>query len=494
MILDQQYPGPFFDRSNETGRERSLLLLTYHFPPSRAVGALRWQKFANYVAERGWALDVITLDPSSIENLDDDRLRELPPGIRLFGVPEARSRVHSLVRPLLATRRAWLRTVQGLRGSGRTSANVRQQITSPRADSFSSAEIEALPLTPRQCVREYTAWLELSTMGKWARGAAKLALLLAKARRYGGIITCGPPHPVHEAGRHVAVRMGIPLIVDFRDPWSLVERVPEALASRSWVRRAARAEHNVLNTASLIVVNTEPHALALRRLYPALKAPLITVTNGYDNESFVSHDRSNRFVIAYAGTIYLDRDPRPIFRAVATVVRQLNLTPDDLTLAFMGSDAFGGASLRDMAAAENISSFLDVLPSGPRKDALQFLAGATMLVSLPQDSNMAIPAKVFEYMQYRAWLLALAAPESATAMLLRESPADVVDRNDIESLTRVIRTRIEDYRNGALPPRLADDPRFSRQRQAEILLDAIDDVMHSPGVVHASAPSGAVAV
>ncbi len=49
-----------------SGSRARLLLVTYHFPPDTAVGALRWQKLARYAAERGWGLDVITLHPAQL--------------------------------------------------------------------------------------------------------------------------------------------------------------------------------------------------------------------------------------------------------------------------------------------------------------------------------------------------------------------------------------------------------------------------------------------
>jgi len=52
---------------------------------------------------------------------------------------------------------------------------------------------------------------------------------------------------------------------------------------------------------------------------------------------------------------------------------------------------------------------------------------------------MAIPSKVFEYMRYEAWLLALAEPRSATAQLLRDTPADVVRPDDVDALAGVLR-------------------------------------------------------
>src|SRR5436305_4762536 len=108
---------------------------------------------------------------------------------------------------------------------------------------------------------------------------------------------------------------------------------------------------------------------------------------------------------------------------------------------------------------------------------MEFQARAAMLVSLPQDSDMAIPAKIFEYMLFEAWLLALATPESAVGRLLEGSAADVVRPDDLDALARVIRERVVQYRSGIRPPRLAGDERHSRRAQANRLLDAIAHVV-----------------
>ena len=79
---------PFLENPGAPGpSEARLLLISYHFPPAQTVGALRWEKFSDYAAERGWAMDVVTLDPASLKAPDRRRLAALPPGIRVYGVP-----------------------------------------------------------------------------------------------------------------------------------------------------------------------------------------------------------------------------------------------------------------------------------------------------------------------------------------------------------------------------------------------------------------------
>src|SRR4029453_11583328 len=78
-------PHSFYETGRSADELGRLFLFSYHFPPDTAAGALRWQKLANHAAKRGWGLDVLTRDPAELERADPSRLRELPPGVRVFG-------------------------------------------------------------------------------------------------------------------------------------------------------------------------------------------------------------------------------------------------------------------------------------------------------------------------------------------------------------------------------------------------------------------------
>jgi hypothetical protein len=212
----------------------------------------------------------------------------------------------------------------------------------------------------------------------------------------------------------------------------------------------------------------------MRERYPAAADRIIAVLNGCDGAPMPSAPR-DRFVIAYAGTIYLDRDPRLLFRATARVAAELGLGPGEIGIEMMGDVAsFDGHSVGTLAEAEGAGSLVRVYPRGRREEALAFLGGASLLVSLPQDSHLAIPSKVYEYMQFSAWLLALADERSATARLLHDSGADVIRPGDEDGMARVIRSHYLEHRSGVRPKPLASNPRFSRGRQAERFVAALE--------------------
>ncbi|MBX6330716.1 MAG: hypothetical protein IRY91_02590 [Gemmatimonadaceae bacterium] len=471
-------PLPFFERAGtpEQARRR-VLLLSYHFPPDTAIGARRWEKLAHFVAARGWGLDVITCAPP--EGYDAAKLDALPGGVRVYGVPDA---------PLLIERvedRVW-RVYRRLRDRGRERRKAEREASGNapsegggdedrhgRPDMLDRAELRWKLHTVRGVLRAFWVWLDFLHTQAWTRRAERVARAVVDPRTHFVVVTSGPPHQSHETGLAVARHAGLPFVMDMRDPWSLVERLPESMASRLWVWLAERHERRVIADATLVVANTDPARDAMRALYPAARERIVTVMNGSDDEPIPPPRRGHRFTIGYAGTIYVERDPRNLFRAAARVIRELGLTPDDFRIQFMGADRPGERPLSEVARQEGIAEFVTTEPARPHAEALEFLAGATMLVIFSGWSRLAIPAKLFECVRFDAWLLSLTEAGSGPDLLLRGTAASVVRPDDVDGIAAAIRARVEEHRRGVQPVRVAQDDRFSRAGQARLLLDAL---------------------
>lgn len=468
---------PLFEHAGAARSTRRLLLISYHFPPDTTIGARRWEKLAHFVAERGWGLDVITcVEP----NADVSRLDALPEDVRVYGVTS-----QSVAAAEWLEHALWrvYRTIIPAQGASPSSAEVPPAMPSaataaaaPRQhpDTVSRHEISWRPLTPRKLLRSYWVWLDFSRHGKWAAHAVRLAERILEPGVHFAVVTSGPPHMTHEGGRILSIRHGLPFVMDMRDPWSLNERIPDRWASPLWLRGTARHERAMVRQAALVVANTEPARDALARAYPDASERIIAVMNGSDDEPLPASRHGGRFTIGYAGTIYDYEDPRSLFRAAARVIRELKLTPDSFGMDFIGNFEDGGEqSLREVARAEGVDEFVSVGPARSHEGAMEFLAQATMLATFPGWNSVAIPGKVFECVRFDAWLLALSDAGSATDLLLRGTDADVVPRDDIEGIAGAIGTRYEAHCRGELPTHIARDERFSRRRQARILLDAL---------------------
>jgi hypothetical protein len=465
---------PFFDAPlSGDAPSRRLLLVSHTFPPDGSVGALRWQKLAAAAFARGWGIDVIMMDPAESALRDDSRLRELPPGTRLYGVP---------------TRTPWLEHWQ------RRAIRLRNRLADARASSSavsaaaSRAGARAEPLAGSidtrwaALKRQHLARLFFRRWNDWAARSARIGACLARERSYGLVVSSGPPHLAHICAQRVARAAGLPHVIDLRDPWFSEETEPDDMRSALWRERTHALERAAVSEAALVVVNTESCRRMMAARYPERADRFLTVMNGADRDVNGGGALDPRFTIAHAGTLYSGRDPRILFRGVEAAVRELGATPQQLIVRFMGDAAYRSVPLMEIARESGIADFFEALPLRPRSEALEMLGAAAMVVVLPQQHVHSIPGKVFEYVQLPAWLLVLAETGTATELLLRDSGADVVRPDDAEGLRRVIVRRYRERCAGARPRPINADGRFDRARQAALLLDALERFASASGV------------
>jgi glycosyltransferase involved in cell wall biosynthesis len=450
---------PFFTAPGDVSAAKRILLISYTFPPNHLVGGLRWQRMSAYLAERGWGVDVITVDPAELTSPDWSRLAELPAGTRVFGVAQREPIPHKVQRLLWRAVRGPIRRASAPAQVSGTTGPVHTQL----------AYVNKSVL-----MRAHLARMEHAKSALLARDTAQLAAEIIEPGVHQVVVSSGPHHMAHEAARLIARDAHIPFIADFRDVWSTAGGMPDEFASETWLRIAARAERRVVSEAALVVVNTALLRDLMCASYPDRCDRVITVMNGCDDEPIPEARHGHRFVIASSGSLYAGRDPRLLFQAAAIVVRQLGLTPEQLRIEILGDDSCEGVSVAAMSEEAGLSAFVAIRGRHSRAAAFELLAPAALLVDLPQVTPLAIPAKLFEFMQFDAWLLALAERGSAIERLLDDSDAFVVSPKDSARIAGVIRECYERYARGERPTPVARNGRYSRREQATIFLDAME--------------------
>jgi len=451
---------PFFQTEPNPDASRRLLLVFFYFPPSAEVGALRWLSLSRFGAERGWAIDVVSLHSEFMGTIDPTRLRQLSPGIRIFGFS--------------GDRPAWYRTMMSAWGRIRRRGAPQTARGPARVDRTNGAE----PYHPAGTAwrRVFRSRAHFALADALARRASAIGYELTAANQYDVVVSSGPPHTAHEAAKTIAARAGLPLVLDMRDPWSDESAMPDELRGAVWRRETRARERACVSAANLVVVTSQAHEELQLAKYPDLRGRIVTVMNGADSDPLPTGSSGNRFVIAFTGLIYLGRNPRPLFRAAARVARATGASPNEFAVEFMGGDACEGVPLTTIAREEGLGAHFRSHGFRPRREALELLSNATLLVSLPLRTEMTLPAKLFEYTRFDAWLLALADSDSATARLLADTDADVVQPDDVDSLERAIANRFAQFRAGVRPVALNRDGRFDRATQSARLFDALEEL------------------
>lgn len=457
-------------------RSRSrILLFSYHFPPGPGTGGARWAKFSSVLDESGWGLDVVTLDPSCMADPEWNRMERLPDHVRVIGARQER---------------VWLERLEDRLGSLHSSVKENFRAASGSTDEEGGTDeydllpgmraipVEALPpiwSSPRSLLRAYWSWVDHARQRAWIREALECAREIVDPKLHRLIVTTGPPHLSHAAGRALSEETGLPLVLDFRDPWKVTEVLQEHLASPAWLRVAEREEPRCVERASLIVANTDALRSRLASEYPAASDRTTTVPNGWAPPIGTDVEAPERFIIAYAGAIYLDRNPRALMKAIASLVRKRGLRLEELSVEFMGDMKELGPGLRTMADQENIADYVRLHDESPREEARRFLGRASVLVSLPQSQSLAVPSKIFDYMTLPAWIVAQSATGSATERLLRETRAEVVPPDDHRALRRALEDKYDEYTHHGRPaPLAASSPNLRVDQVLEPLLEHLE--------------------
>lgn len=437
-------------------RSRSrILLFSYHFPPGPGTGGARWAKFSSVLDEAGWGLDVITLDPSCMADPEWNRMERLPDDVRVIGARQER---------------VWLERLEDRLDSLHSFVKEKFRTASGSMDEEDGTDeyellpgmrtipVECLPpiwSSTRSLLRGYWSWLDHARQRVWIREALECAREIVDPKLHRLIVTTGPPHLSHAAGRILSEETELPLVLDFRDPWKVTDVLQEHLASPAWIRVAEREEPRCVDQASLIVANTDALRSRLASEYPTASDRMMTVPNGWAPPIGADVRDPERFIVAYAGAIYFDRNPRALMKATASLVRKRGLGPKELSVEFMGDMKELGPGLRTMADQEKIADYVRLHDQSPREEARRFLGRASVLVSLPQSQSLAVPSKIFDYMTLPAWIVAQSATGSATERLLRETRAEVVPPDDHHTLLRTLDAKYSEYSLSGRPTPLA---------------------------------------
>lgn len=229
---------------------------------------------------------------------------------------------------------------------------------------------------------------------------------------------------------------GRPLVLDFRDAWSL-----NPYNRPAGVHRAAivRLERMVIGACDHLIVNT-PGALRLyRERYREFASRMSVIPNGYDTLNVASpEDRpSGVFRIMHVGSFYRSRGPERLLEALRAIGQ------DDIEFVQVGPSApVLVQAARDLR--------IRVINQVPHSEALRLMRTASLLylkqgVEPGVTDYIAIAAKTYEYLATGLPILA-EAPPGDNVDVVREHAARsyIVTDGDASSMERAVQTAYAD--------------------------------------------------
>jgi glycosyltransferase involved in cell wall biosynthesis len=434
-------------RDRGAGPRRRVLMIAYEFPPSSETGAQSCVQIARYLPLYGWEPVVLTVQPRYFEHVQAWPEHEFPGRIvRTRALPHVLSIYKSLksrVRPH--------RDPRGGRGeSSDTVGRFRRRIL-------------ALLQTPDA----YTGWIVPGLIS---------ALKTIRRERVDYLLSSGPYWTNHLIGLALARLTGLPWAAHFRDPWVQGHSM---LRASAWASRIDTAlERMVILGADVVACVTESHTRLLRQAYGLSADKCVTIPNGYDETEWEAvagpapdGDRppTEPFVITYAGSLYLQRTPAPLFRALRALTDAGDLDRNRVRVDLIGDCAVAeGRPVAELAREYGLAACVRLLGRLSRRDTLRHVARADLLLILAENLTIQIPAKTYEYLRAGRPILALTS-EGALADIVRRTNAGwVADPVDGAGVAAAVHDAYRRWSDGLPGPRV--DPAvvaaFDRRRLA----------------------------
>jgi glycosyltransferase involved in cell wall biosynthesis len=399
-----------------------VLIVSFAFPPSNVIGAVRVGKLARYLDRRGHDVRVLTTDV-----VDD---RSLPLEI-------SRQRV---IYTEYRRGQQWINeAARLLRGRTTVSATAHRE-NAPLQNGAPSRSL-------RQIVRRHCFGLvHIPDMrAGWIKTAIPAGRQLIKEWKPQIIFASAPPNTGLVVASRLARAHSIPWVADFRDLWTDNPYYSEP----SWRKRIdGMLERRVLRRAAGLVTVSPIWADQLRRRH---RKAATVVYNGYAEEDFPPFapcaDPTGILTIRYLGSIYRGfRDPSALLSAIALLPDQLR---GCVKVEFF-SDA--GDAVLDAAAAHRVENAVDAKPRVPYRRALALQMEADVLLLLQssdQRDEGNLPAKLFEYLYARRPILFIGYERGIAARLVIERRAGLVS-NSPEQIRDQLQRWFEDKRAGRL--------------------------------------------
>jgi len=422
---------------------KTVLFISYVFPPTGGAGVQRVLKFVKYLPGHGWRPVVITPRNPSAPLKDPSYLADLPPEVvvrRLWSLePPAR------LAASLAPASAW---------GGRQGGGFKARLKS-LAGSLAFPD-------------RHLAWLPTALPG---------ALAAAVRHRARVVLVTGPPFSSFVLGAAVAGILGLPLVLDFRDEWSgFFSKGYQAHGGGPYWRAAVRRlEAALVGRAARVIGNTPSMTRRLHQRHGGPPEKYLWIPNGYDPDDFrfLRQDpprprvEPGRLHLLYTGTVFQSHPLDDLWAGLErlSVQQRRRVAVEIVGRVVPGEVADPGL--------EGLS--VRVLPYEPHRQVLRRMASAGVLLltlaDLPGLESM-VPAKLFEYLAVRRPVLAVAPPGEATRIVEATGCGAVVPPGRPAELAGLLGSWLEQPPPPPPPPPAAFDRRRLAGRLARLLAEA----------------------
>ncbi len=404
---------------------RRFLLVAFGFPPRAGSGIHRVVRFAQLLPDNGWQPEVLTVSRWGNDIVDETWEKAIPANIRVYRAPSLDPfRIALALKSKLASSDARANGGAGFR-------------------SHSNGALSFLKsLYYKISIPDHSLW--------WIPAAVICGLFIILKNSPKLIFTTSGPYGAALAGLILKKFTGLPWAAEFRDPWS-----KHTMTQMSSLRRRIESamEMACVRNADVVIATTPPTTAEFHLVTPeSPEDKFITITNGFhipDFESIPARSEKTRLTLAFTGMFYGSRSPEHLFSGLEEVCRRRPELSDRLRVLFAGTMS---GNHRSKLEAEPLRSIVRIEEYVSHDRVLELLAEADALfLFLSKDEAEIFPAKLFEYLAARRFILATVPLEGITAEVIRRFEAGTaLAPDDVKGIAEALTEMYINFKKGEL--------------------------------------------
>ncbi|WP_421754470.1 hypothetical protein [Croceimicrobium sp.] len=363
-------------------KDKRLLIVSYYWLPDEGTGSFRISKFVKYLLQSGWEITVLTASRSRGED-------QQVPGLKVVRTDKSILQGESFkVNPSIfyAAKSNW---------RARIKVWLRLNLIIPDAKIF------------------------------WYPKAVSIGKKLLKDTCYCAVLSTAPPPTSSLVANAIARSGNLPLISDFRDPWTNIYYYEDFPLGRLARYFNNRLERSVLKASSdIICVN--------KGFFPGFEegnAKLHYISNGFDPDDFgklksdVSR-RNKKFTVSYFGSLKMNQVSPGFLSFIERI-------PEDqrssLRFLFYGNvDQIARESVLKMVPENLEMVFKGTVPHDIAVQEMQKSDLLLLLVGMADRSKLVYSTKLFEYLNSTVPCLAFGHEDGAAAQVIKETNAGLL--------------------------------------------------------------------
>lgn len=403
-------------------------MIAYYFPPFGGVPVQRTLKFVKYLQKYGWDPLLLTVrdgyDP--FHPNDSSLINKIPDGVKVVRVSE----IGAIARTVIFL---YSKIRKGLNKTSKE-GGVANKILKLRKLLYN------------------TFWFP-DEKNSWIPGAFIKGLQILAKEDISIIYVSGYPWSNFLVGTLLSKLGGVPLILDFRDAWTLNPRkLWDNWFQRFW-------EGVTLRQASKVIFVTNTMRENYIDRYPWMEIEkFITITNGYDNGDFErlrfkERENDKKLLITFTGTfndnvppLDIDQSPFYFLQGLSMLLKEKDISRN-IRICFIGNFGKNNEAFVKEMGLENV---VELKGHISHDKCLQYQVDADLLLLIIytcERSESVITGKLFEYIGARKPILALVPDGEAKDLIVKERLGKTVDPMNIEGIKNTILDFYEEWKS-----------------------------------------------